>query len=98
MLLVLAERIAVLFLEECKMKPKPFKPEIYNNDERYVRDLTTGLIWHRSNRTFMSILIVQQWFTMLIICVILSLAARLLCATPHIHIGKSRKAAMSTRF
>ncbi len=30
------------------MKPKPFKPETYNNDERYVRDLTTGLVWHRS--------------------------------------------------
>ena len=30
------------------MRPKPFKPEIYNNDERYVRDLTTGLVWHRS--------------------------------------------------
>ncbi|HOO34628.1 MAG TPA: thioesterase family protein [Smithella sp.] len=30
------------------MKPKPFKPEIYHNDERYVRDLTTGLVWHRS--------------------------------------------------
>ena len=30
------------------MKPKPFKPEIYSNDERYVRDLTTGLVWHRS--------------------------------------------------
>jgi len=30
------------------MKSKPFKPEIYNHDERYVRDLTTGLVWHRS--------------------------------------------------
>jgi acyl-CoA thioester hydrolase len=34
------------------MKPKPFKPEMSNNDERYVRDRTTGLIWHRTrNRT-----------------------------------------------
>jgi acyl-CoA thioester hydrolase len=32
------------------MKAKPFKPEIYNNDERYVRDRTTGLIWHRSQQ------------------------------------------------
>ena len=30
------------------MKPKPFKPEIFNNDEKYVRDLTTGLVWHRT--------------------------------------------------
>jgi len=30
------------------MKPKPFKPEIYSNDELYVRDVTTGFIWHRS--------------------------------------------------
>jgi len=28
------------------MKPKPFKPVIFNDDERYVRDQTTGLIWH----------------------------------------------------
>ena len=28
------------------MKPKPFKPEIFNDDERYVRDQITGLIWH----------------------------------------------------
>ncbi len=30
------------------MKPKPFKPEIFNDDERYIRDETTGLIWHRT--------------------------------------------------
>lgn len=29
------------------MKPKPFVPEIFNKDPHYVRDLTTGLIWHR---------------------------------------------------
>jgi len=28
------------------MKPKPFKPEIFNEDGRYVRDQITGLIWH----------------------------------------------------
>ncbi|MEI6608642.1 MAG: thioesterase family protein [Deltaproteobacteria bacterium] len=30
------------------MKPKPFKPGIFNEDERYFRDETTGLIWHRT--------------------------------------------------
>jgi len=30
------------------MKPKPFKPEIFNKDERYIRDQVTGLIWHRA--------------------------------------------------
>jgi acyl-CoA thioester hydrolase len=30
------------------MKPKPFVPEIYKNDDKYVRDQTTGLIWHRT--------------------------------------------------
>jgi len=29
------------------MRPKPFVPEIFNNDQHYVRDLTTGLIWYR---------------------------------------------------
>lgn len=29
------------------MKPKPFVPELYNNDPRFVRDATTGEIWHR---------------------------------------------------
>ena len=34
------------------MKPKPFKPERLDSDERYVRDQTTGLVWHRClNRT-----------------------------------------------
>jgi acyl-CoA thioester hydrolase len=31
------------------MKPKPFEPEMYKNDERYVRDRSTGLVWHRAN-------------------------------------------------
>lgn len=30
------------------MRPKPFRPEPFNNDPRYVRDLITGLIWHRA--------------------------------------------------
>ncbi len=30
------------------MKPKPFVPEVYRQDERIVRDRTTGLIWHRA--------------------------------------------------
>lgn len=30
------------------MRPKPFRPEPFNNDSNYVRDRTTGLIWHRT--------------------------------------------------
>ncbi|MEI6127953.1 MAG: acyl-CoA thioesterase [Pseudomonadota bacterium] len=29
------------------MKPKPFKPQAYGSDERYVRDEEGGLVWHR---------------------------------------------------
>jgi acyl-CoA thioester hydrolase len=29
------------------MKPKPFKPETFNNDPHYVRDAAGGLVWHR---------------------------------------------------
>ena len=29
------------------MKPKPFRPEIFNNDQHYVRDSSTGFVWHR---------------------------------------------------
>jgi len=29
------------------MRPKPFIPEIFENDERYVKDKTGGLVWHR---------------------------------------------------
>ena len=32
------------------MRPKPFRPELFNGDERYVRDKTTGLIWHRCKK------------------------------------------------
>lgn len=30
------------------MKPKPFVPEFLAPDSPYVRDLTTGVAWHRS--------------------------------------------------
>ncbi|MEQ8160495.1 MAG: YbgC/FadM family acyl-CoA thioesterase, partial [Smithellaceae bacterium] len=30
------------------MKPKPFKPEMFDNNPHYVRDITTGSVWHRS--------------------------------------------------
>lgn len=30
------------------MKPKPFMPEIYKDNEKFVRDQSTGLIWHRA--------------------------------------------------
>jgi acyl-CoA thioester hydrolase len=30
------------------VRPKPFRPEPLNNDSNYVRDLTTGFVWHRS--------------------------------------------------
>jgi acyl-CoA thioester hydrolase len=34
------------------MRPKPFLPEIFNNDDRFVRDRTDGRVWHRCrNRT-----------------------------------------------
>jgi acyl-CoA thioester hydrolase len=29
------------------MKPKPFRPEPYPGDGRYVRDATAGEVWHR---------------------------------------------------
>jgi acyl-CoA thioester hydrolase len=29
------------------MRPKPFRPEAVDQDARYVRDLETGLVWHR---------------------------------------------------
>ncbi|HOC58495.1 MAG TPA: thioesterase family protein [Smithellaceae bacterium] len=32
------------------MKPKPFIPEIYNNNSKFVSDRTTGLIWHHSRQ------------------------------------------------
>jgi acyl-CoA thioester hydrolase len=30
------------------MRPKPFQPEIFNNDQRYVLDPATSFVWHRS--------------------------------------------------
>ena len=29
------------------MRPKPFRPELYNDDPRFVRDKTGGNVWHR---------------------------------------------------
>ena len=29
------------------MRPKPFLPEIFSNDARYVKDKTDGRVWHR---------------------------------------------------
>ena len=54
------------------MKPKPFKPEIYSNDELYVRDVTTGLVWHRS--IYRTLRIAHKWFIIPITCVILNSA------------------------
>lgn len=28
------------------MKPKPFKPQIFNDDHHFVHDFSTGLVWH----------------------------------------------------
>jgi acyl-CoA thioester hydrolase len=30
------------------MRPKPFVPEIYDGDQRLVRDTMTGTLWHRA--------------------------------------------------
>ncbi len=38
---------AALSFEGYNMRPKPFVPETFNGDERYVRDKTDGLVWHR---------------------------------------------------
>ena len=46
-----AGQTAVLSLEEYDMRPEPFMPVALNDDERYVKDKTGGLVWHRcSNR------------------------------------------------
>jgi acyl-CoA thioester hydrolase len=29
------------------MRPKPFVPEVFDHDPRYVRDCTGGQVWHR---------------------------------------------------
>ncbi len=31
------------------MQPKPFTPEIHNDDPRFVKNLADGFIWHRSH-------------------------------------------------
>jgi acyl-CoA thioester hydrolase len=30
------------------VRPKPFLPEMFDNDQRYVRDCSTGFVWHKS--------------------------------------------------
>jgi len=40
---------AVLSLKVFEMKPKPFIPEILDGDDRYVREKTDGLVWHKCN-------------------------------------------------
>ncbi len=30
------------------MRPKPFKPEVPDENRPYVKDITTGLFWHRT--------------------------------------------------
>ncbi|MDO8722888.1 MAG: hypothetical protein Q7J31_11815, partial [Syntrophales bacterium] len=29
------------------MRPRPFRPEEFGDDDRYVRDQEAGLVWHR---------------------------------------------------
>lgn len=43
----LAEPTAVSSLRVYDMRPKPFLPEIFNSDARYVKDKSDGLVWHR---------------------------------------------------
>ena len=42
-----AEPTAVSYLKGYNLKPQPFIPESLDGDERYVRDKTGGLVWHR---------------------------------------------------
>jgi acyl-CoA thioester hydrolase len=39
--------IVVSYSKGCKLRPKPFIPEAHDGDDRYVRDKTTGMVWHR---------------------------------------------------
>ncbi len=34
-------------MEVYELRPKPFVPEIFKGNERYVRDKTAGKVWHR---------------------------------------------------
>ncbi|MDQ1334242.1 MAG: acyl-CoA thioester hydrolase [Thermodesulfobacteriota bacterium] len=45
----LAEPTAASSLRVYDMRPKPFLPETFNNDDRFVMDRTEGLVWHRCN-------------------------------------------------
>lgn len=44
-----AAPIVVSFFGGCNVRPKPFVPEVLNGDQRYVRNKTDGLVWHRSH-------------------------------------------------
>ena len=47
-----AVRTVALYSGGCSVRPRPFIPEELGNDDPYVRDQETGLIWHRCrNRT-----------------------------------------------
>ena len=43
-----AEPIAASCLKGSDVKPKPFVPEAVDGDDRFVKDKTNGMIWHRS--------------------------------------------------
>lgn len=44
---VSAGRIAASYSKGCEVRPKPFVAQAYDNDPRYIRDQTSGLVWHR---------------------------------------------------
>ena len=43
----LAELTAASFLGVYDMRPSPMIPEVLENDDRYVRDKITKIVWHR---------------------------------------------------
>ncbi len=45
--LVSAAPIAVLFLKGCSVRPTPFIAEPYEDATHYVRDKSSGKVWHR---------------------------------------------------
>ncbi len=47
MLLGSGEPIAVLFLKEYSMRPKPFVAVRVDDDEKYVKEQASEMIWHR---------------------------------------------------
>lgn len=42
-----AARIVVSFSGGYSVRPKPFRPEASGNDDCYIRDQETALVWHR---------------------------------------------------